>query len=202
MSLYGFLEYIITGFITYKNPRLETGKGVFGVIFIWAFWIASIVFLLLVVLYAWCLTTENKSLRSGYKMVYGYIYEDEGVSSVDKSKEAFFVVFLSQRWFYLLMIFLLSRRPCQQIQLVLFLNVLVGIYKAKTRPLVMTVSQCLDVANEWFLFFITLHMLGFTQYVQGVEAQNSVGWSMISFIIVQWVVNQAVICYYLYQVAQ
>jgi hypothetical protein len=105
---------------------------VFGVVLIWILWLTSIIVLPLVLVYVCGQQYEETYGYPGFKKWFGHLHDNEagGVSVTESSKKAFFMVFLSRRWFMLLMIFTLFRRPCQQIQLLLLVFLFVIIYKA------------------------------------------------------------------------
>jgi hypothetical protein len=195
MCLYGFLETIITGYITVKSPRVDTGAHTLGVILIWGIWLFTVIVLPLLLLYACVHRYQETQEHRNFKKWFGHLIYNEagGISHLDRKKKSFFLVFLAQRWIFLVAVFTLFGYPCMQVLLLLLVYSFVIIYKGKKRPVVLTHFHRLEMANEWFLFALTLTMFGFTDYVADPKTKCSFGKLMIVLMAGVWFVNMLVI---------
>mmetsp|Transcript_41185 Transcript_41185/g.62642 ORF Transcript_41185/g.62642 Transcript_41185/m.62642 type:complete len:259 (+) Transcript_41185:4807-5583(+) len=64
-----------------------------------------------------------------------------------------------------------------------------SMYLGHTRPLVQPRQIWIENINEWFVFAITLHLVLFTDFVLSATTQFGIGWSMIVFIVVNFIIN-------------
>ena len=79
--------------------------------------------------------------------------------------------------------------PALQFIFMVLLNICMIIYLIKEKPFKEPRDQNLEVFNELCFIVLTLHLFAFTEYTEDASAADGVGWSMISFTILNISVN-------------
>ena len=71
-----------------------------------------------------------------------------------------------------------------QLQMIIFHNLLMGIYQTAYTPLTGKLRNRIEISNELVVQISTIHMLFFTEWNSDVELKSKYGWSMIFFIVI------------------
>jgi hypothetical protein len=66
-------------------------------------------------------------------------------------------------------------------------------------PYIETFRNRLEMFNEWTVLCCTLHMMTFTDWVPDVDAQYTMGWSMIGVLVANFAVNLSVILHVVFK---
>ena len=71
----------------------------------------------------------------------------------------------------------------------MWLNLMITIYQGYSLPLERRWNNRVELINEIFIFYITAHLVTFTDFVLEVETQYSTGWTMLSLIALSFIFN-------------
>jgi len=92
------------------------------------------------------------------------------------------IFFITRRLLYVETSFTFEQFPCQQIQILLYMNLFNNIYIQGVKPMKSLVLNKLEIYNDILVFYVTLHFFFFTDLVPDLETQYLYGYSCICLV--------------------
>ena len=101
----------------------------------------------------------------------------------------FYPIYCARRMIFCFAAFGMYQIPAQQVQLVMYMNLAIFMYKLNYKPLEWRMQNYVDFFNEATICICTMHMLFFTEWVADLDVRYGYGWSLIVIMCLNFLVN-------------
>ena len=191
----GYLEFLIAGILNFRAP-LDTMNGeITSTIMGFIVLILALIALPGCAIYVLCQDLQKvntEEFRQKWKPLV------EPIKTKNRWTLAFMVVYIFRRIAYLGLGFIITSQLFQIISLLL-LNLFLTIYVGSSKPFILPLENKLELFNEWIIFLSALHMIVFTDFLDDLDAQFLMGWSLVGACIIKMVVNLVFVIYFSYK---
>lgn len=124
---------------------------------------------------------------------YSLIFENLKLKSIAALSQH--IVFLTRRFLIITLVTACTMSLISQTLGYLMLTVVNFGYVLSVKPFDTSLLNISEVMNETIVFLASYHLLCFTDFVDSVDRENDVGWSLIVLIMVNILLNMAIFVY-------
>lgn len=181
-----YLEFLIAGYLNLKEPITTKNGEVLSIAIGWYCALTTLIVMPAAFVYMFTRSTEVLSSES-FKQKWEALYER--VDPRDKFNLLYYPIFCGRRVIFCYLCFSLFHLPSIQFISLMLLNTLILEYIAGQKPLHSRFLNRLEIFNELTSLLSTFHMAFFTDWIIDPVLQHTLGWSIISFISLNIVVN-------------
>ena len=162
LCIEGYFEMLIAGYLNIKLPLLTTSGEIWGTVLgTYCLFIALAVIpsLLLWMMFQNIYYINTEVFKSKFKMLH------YGIKPFRKWTLLYTTIFIVRRNIFVSVAFNMINLPCQQIQMIMFMNIAVYIYDGDAMPMNSKLKNYIELFNEFTITIVTMHLLCYTDWV-------------------------------------